>query len=214
METTQITSAPTPAGNEAEQTRLSQASLERLFLQARSHAAWQDKPVTEDQLHALYNLAKWGPTSMNCLPMRLVFLRSAAAKARLQPMLAEGNVDKVLTAPVTVIVAHDTQFYEHLPRLFPYFETARDMYANNAPLSKQTALRNSSLQGGYLILAARSLGLDIGPMSGFDNAEVDREFFPDGRYASNFLLNLGYGDPQALPPRGPRFEFEDVCAIL
>ena len=194
--------------------RLSHDTLERLFLQARSHAAWQDKPVSDDQLHELYDLAKWGPTSMNCLPMRLVFLKSPAAKARLKPMLAEGNVDKVLAAPVTVIVACDTQFYEHMPTLFPYIDTARTMYADNATLSEQTAFRNSSLQGAYLILAARSLGLDVGPMSGFDNTQVDQEFFPDGRYQSNFLLNIGYGDPAALHPRGPRFKFNEVCTTF
>ncbi|HHJ16127.1 MAG TPA: malonic semialdehyde reductase [Gammaproteobacteria bacterium] len=193
--------------------RLNNDSLERLFLQARSHTAWLDKPVSDEQLHELYDLAKWGPTSMNCLPMRLVFLKSTAAKARLKPMLAAGNVDKVLAAPVTVIVAWDTQFYEHMPTLFPYIDTARAMYADNATLSEQAAFRNSSLQGAYLILAARSLGLDVGPMSGFDNTQVDQAFFPDGRYASNFLLNLGYGDPAALHPRGPRFEFDEVCAI-
>ena len=193
--------------------RLSHNTLERLFLQARSHAAWQDKPVSDDQLHELYDLAKWGPTSMNCLPMRLAFLKSPAAKARLKPMLAEGNVDKVLAAPVTVIVACDTQFYEQLPALFPYIDTARAMYADNTTLSEQTAFRNSSLQGAYLILAARSLGLDVGPMSGFDNTQVDQEFFPDGRYKSNFLLNIGYGNHAALHPRGPRFEFDEVCAI-
>jgi len=193
--------------------RLSQDVLERLFLNARSHAGWQDKPVSDDQLHELYELAKWGPTSMNCLPMRLVFVKSTAAKTRLKPMLAEGNIDKVLAAPVTVIVASDTQFYEHMPTLFPYIDTARAMYADNAALSEQTAFRNSCLQGAYLILATRSLGLDVGPMSGFDNKQVDREFFSDGRYKSNFLINIGYGDHAALHPRGPRFEFDDVCTI-
>ena len=192
---------------------LSHDTLKQLFLQARSHTDWQDKPVSNEQLHALYDLAKWGPTSMNCLPMRLVFLKSPAAKARLKPMLAEGNVDKVLAAPVTVIVAYDAQFYEHLPTLFPYVDTARAMYADNATLSEQTAFRNSSLQGAYLILAARSLGFDTGPMSGFDNQQVDREFFPDGRFKSNFLMNIGYGNHAALHPRGPRLEFDEVCAI-
>ncbi|VAW80527.1 Probable NADH dehydrogenase/NAD(P)H nitroreductase [hydrothermal vent metagenome] len=193
--------------------RLDHNTLEHLFLQARSHTGWQDKSISDAQLHELYDLAKWGPTSMNCLPMRLAFLKSPAAKTRLKPMLAEGNIDKAMAAPVTVIVASDTQFYEHMPTLFPYIDTARAMYADNATLSEQTAFRNSSLQGAYLILAARSLGLDVGPMSGFDNNQVDREFFPDGRYESNFLINIGYGDHAALHPRGPRFEFEEVCTL-
>lgn len=193
--------------------RLNKEAQDLLFVQARSHAAWQAKAVSDHQLRELYDLAKWGPTSMNCLPMRLVFVKSAPAKARLEPALAEGNIAKSLAAPVTVIVAHDTQFYEHLPRLFPPIENARALYADNATLSEQTAFRNASLQGAYLILAARSLGLDAGPMSGFDNHRVDQEFFPDGRYRSNFLLNIGYGDAQKLHPRGPRLDFDEACTI-
>ncbi|GMQ88883.1 MAG: malonic semialdehyde reductase [Gammaproteobacteria bacterium] len=192
---------------------LNQDAQERLFLNARSHTDWQDKPVSDDQLRELYDLARWGPTSMNCLPMRLVFLKSAEAKARLKPTLAEGNIDKVASAPVTVIVAYDTQFYEHLPTLFPHMDNAQAMYADNAVLSEQTAFRNSSLQGAYLILAARGLGLDVGPMSGFDNNRVDLEFFPEGNYKSNFLLNIGYGDPEKLHPRGPRLDFDAACTI-
>ena len=192
---------------------LNRDTLDRLFLQARSHAGWLDKPVSNDQLRELYDLTKWGPTSMNCLPMRLIFVKSEQAKSRLKPMLSEGNVDKVFAAPVTVIVAYDTQFYDHMPTLFPYIDTARSMYADNATLSEQTAFRNSSLQGAYLILAARSLGLDIGPLSGFNNNQVDQEFFPDGRCKSNFLLNIGYGDHAALHPRGPRLDFDEVCVI-
>ena len=139
---------------------------EYLFTNARSHASWQDRPVSDEQLRELYDLAKWGPTSMNCLPMRLIFLKSAAAKEKLKPALAEGNIDKVLHAPVTVIVSYDRQFYDHLPELFPHMDNAREMYADNLALSEQTAFRNSSLQGAYLILAARSLGLDTGPLSG------------------------------------------------
>ncbi len=194
-------------------TILNRNAQEHLFLKARSHADWRDKPVSDDQLRELYDLSRWGPTSMNCLPMRLVFLKSAEAKARLKPALAEGNIDKVLAAPVTVIVAYDTQFYEHMSTLFPHMDNARAMYADNAVLSEQTAFRNSSLQGAYLILAARSLGLDVGPMSGFDNDRVDQEFFSDGRYKSNFLINIGYGDHEKLHPRGPRFDFDDVCTI-
>ena len=192
---------------------LNHDAQERLFLKARSHAGWLNKPVSDDHLRELYDLARWGPTSMNCLPMRLVFLKSAEAKARLKPALAEGNVDKVLAAPVTVIVAYDTRFYEHLPTLFPHMDNAQAMYADNAVLSEQTAFRNSSLQGAYLILAARSLGLDVGPMSGFDNDRVDREFSPEGNYKSNFLLNIGYGDSEKLHPRGPRPDFDAVCTI-
>ena len=192
---------------------LNQDAQERIFLNARSHAGWQDKPVSDDQLRELYDLARWGPTSMNCLPMRLVFLTSNEAKARLKPALAEGNTSKVQAAPVTVIVAYDTQFYEHLPTLFPHMDNAQAMYANNAVLSEQTAFRNSSLQGAYLILAARSLGLDTGPMSGFENNRVDLEFFPEGNYKSNFLLHIGYGDPAKLHQRGPRLDFDDACTI-
>jgi len=192
---------------------LNQDAQECLFLNARSHAGWQNKPVSDDQLRELYDLARWGPTSMNCLPMRLVFLKSAEAKARLKPTLAEGNIDKALAAPVTVIVAYDTKFYEHLPTLFPHMDNAQEMYADNAVLTEQTAMRNSSLQGAYLIQAARSLGLDVGPMSGFDNNRVDLEFFPEGNYKSNFLINIGYGDSEKLHPRGPRFNFDDVCTI-
>lgn len=146
--------------------------------------------------------------------MRLVFIQSADAKARLQPLLAEGNVDKTMAAPVTVIVALDTQFYEHMPRLFPHYAEARDMYADNSELGSSTAFRNSSLQGAYLIIAARSLGLDVGPMSGFDNDKLDAEFFPDGRFKANFLMNIGYGDKVGLHVRGPRFEFDEVCEVL
>ncbi len=194
--------------------KLSQEALKRLFIEARTHVAWQDRPVSDNQLRELYELAKWGPTSMNCQPMRVVFVKSQAAKERLKPMLAEGNIEKTMSAPVTAIIASDTRFYEHLPRLFPHMETARAMYADNPALSAETAFRNSTLQGAYLILAARSLGLDTGPMSGFDNARLDREFFPDGRYRSNFLLNIGYGDPSKLHPRGPRLSFDEACAIL
>jgi len=194
--------------------RLNQDALECLFLQARSHTHWQDKPVGNDQLRELYDLAKWAPTSMNCLPMRLIFVSSAPAKARLMPALASGNVDKVQAAPTTVIVAYDTQFYEHLPKLFPHMDDARAMYADNAVLGEETAFRNGSLQGAYLILAARSLGFDVGPMSGFDNQQVDREFFPDGRWKSNFLLNIGYGEHEKLHARGLRLDFDEACKIL
>ncbi len=193
--------------------RLNQDALEQLFLHARTHTVWQDKAVTDEQLRELYGLARWAPTSMNCLPMRLVFVRSDQAKEKLKPALAEGNVDKTLTAPVTVIVAYDTAFFDQLPKLFPHMGGARAMYADNPPLSEETAFRNSSLQGAYLILAARSLGLDVGAMSGFDNARVDHDFFPEGRWKSNFLMNMGYGDHEKLHARGPRLEFNQACEI-
>ncbi len=192
---------------------LDDASLDRLFREARTHNAWLDRAVGDEQLRALYDLMKWGPTSANSSPARIVFVRTRAAKERLLPALAPGNVEKTLAAPVTAIVAEDLEFYEKLPRLFPLAD-ARSWFVGNRQLIESTAFRNSSLQGAYLILAARALGLDAGPMSGFDNDKVDREFFPDGRVKSNFLVNLGYGDPAALLPRSPRLEFEEAVEIL
>lgn len=196
-------------------TPLNDQVLDQLFRQARTHTAWLPKPVDDDMLQQLYDLAKWGPTSANMSPMRLVFVKSKEAKERLKPSLLAGNVDKTMAAPVTVIVAADSRFYEHLPRQFPQMPQFADFFKGpqNAEFAQTNALRNSSLQGGYLILAARSLGLDAGPMSGFDNARVDAAFFPDGRYRSNFLLNLGYGDSSKLYPRNPRFAFEEACRI-
>jgi len=194
--------------------QLDASVLDQLFRSARTFPSWQTQPVTDQQIKDLYDLLKWGPTSMNCLPARFVFLRTAAAKARLVPALMEGNVAKVEEAPVTVIVAHDTRFYEHLPELWPHSSDARDMLASNSALAGSTAFRNGTLQGAYLILAARALGLDVGPMSGFDNAKVDAEFFPDGRFQSNFLANVGYGDESGLHARGPRLEFEQAAEIL
>ena len=180
---------------------------------ARTHTAWQDRPVADDLLQRVYELAKMGPTSSNCCPMRVVFVRTPEAKARLKPCLNEGNVDKTMKAPATAIVAYDTQFYDLLPRLYPARDF-RSIYAGNADLAQITAFRNGSLQGGYLIIAARALGLDCGPMSGFDNAKLDAEFFPDGRWKSNFLCNLGYGDLSKLHPRNPRPSFEEACRII
>src|SRR5256886_6013971 len=171
-----------------------------------------DRPVTDDQLRRIYDLMKWAPTSANSSPARLLFLRSRAAKERLAPALGPQNVDKTLQAPVTAIVAHDLRFYDELPRLFPHVD-ARSWFVGNEPLVEATAFRNGSLQGAYLILAARALGLDAGPMSGFDNAKVDAAFFPDGKVKSNFLCNLGYGDPAKLMPRSPRLPFEEACRI-
>jgi 3-hydroxypropanoate dehydrogenase len=187
--------------------------LDQLFREARTHMAWHDRLVTDDQLRRIYDLMKWGPTSANSSPGRILFLRSREAKERLVPALAPQNVEKTLAAPVTAIVAHDLRFYDELPRLFPHAD-ARSWFVGNEPLIEATAFRNGSLQGAYLILAARALGLDAGPMSGFDNEKVDREFFPDGRFKSNFLVNLGYGDRSRLHPRAPRLAFEEAVRVL
>ena len=192
---------------------LDRASLDQLFREARTNNGWLDRPASDEQLRGIYELMKWGPTSANSSPARLVFLRSREAKQRLVPALAPGNVDQTLQAPVAAIVAQDIEFYERLPELFPHGD-ARSWFVGNQPLIETTAFRNSSLQGAYLILAVRALGLDAGPMSGFDNETVDREFFPDRRVKSNFLVNIGYGDPSKLPPRGPRLPFEEAVQIL
>ncbi|MHC1480190.1 malonic semialdehyde reductase [Frateuria aurantia] len=190
------------------------AALEQLFTHARTFNAWQDRPVPDALLHTLYDLLKWGPTALNSGPLRLVFVRTAEGKARLQPLLSEGNRAKTLAAPVNVIVAQDLAFHEQLPKLFPHVD-ARSWFADNPALAESTAFRNSSLQGGYLILAARALGLDAGPMSGFDAAAVDKEFFAGTSIRSNFLVNLGYGDTEAgVHPRNPRLAFEDACQLL
>ena len=187
-------------------------SLDVLFRDARTHNGWQDKPVPESLLRQVFDLAKMGPTSANCSPMRLVFVTTAEGKARLKPALAPGNVDKTMAAPVTAIIAQDSQFYEELPKLFPHAD-ARSWFVGNDALIQATMFRNASLQGGYVIMAARALGLDCGPMSGFDAAKLNAEFFADGRFQANFLCNLGYGDPGKLFARSPRFDFEDVCTV-
>ncbi len=192
---------------------LNTASLDQLFREARTHHHWQNTPVSADTLQALYALAIQGPTAANTLPARFVFVQSAEAKAQLQPHLAPGNVEQTLAAPVTVIVGMDYDFPEHLPRLFP-FADARSWYVGNDALIAETALRNSSLQAAYLLIAARSLGLDAGPMSGFDNAGVDATFFKDSKVKSNFLINLGYGDASRLHPRAPRPDFAEYARIL
>lgn len=207
---------------------LDDAALDQLFREARTHYAWQDKPVSDETLRKLYDTMKWAPTSANTNPTRFLFLRSQRAKERLRPALAPGNVDKVMTAPVTVIVAYDLLFYEKLPVLFPQAPTMLENFRRNPQLVEVTARRNSSLQGAYLLLAARALGLDCGPLSGFDNAKLDREFFdagrecegcdqeflPEGHVRSNFLINIGYGDPSKLHPRLPRLAFEEACALM
>jgi len=189
------------------------AALEQLFTEARTFNKFQDRAVSDETLRELVDLMKWAPTSMNAQPVRIVFVKSAEAKARLKPALAPGNVDKTMAAPVTAIIGHDVGFHEHLPVQFPAMPGARDMFASNAQLAETTAFRNGSLQGAYLIMAARALGLDAGAMSGFDNAAVDQAFFADGRFKSNFLVNLGYGDASGNWPRGPRLPFEVLARI-
>ncbi len=192
---------------------LSDAGLDLLFRKARTHSHWLDGDVSDVLLQAVYDLAKMGPTSANCSPMRIVVVRTRAAKERLKPALIAGNVDKTMAAPATAIIGYDTRFYELLPRLFPH-EDARSWFEGDAALIEETAFRNGSLQGAYFILAARALGLDCGPMSGFDREMVDRTFFADGRVKSNFLCNLAYGDASKLHPRSPRLEFEDACQVV
>jgi len=203
----------TETGKAAQPAKIASDTLNQLFRQARTHSAWLPKRVPVEVLREVYELARWGPTSANSTPARFVFLESDAAKARLLPALAPGNVEKTKAAPVTVIVAWDTEFYEKLPQLFPHADM-RSYFVGKPALIDETALRNGSLQGGYFILAARALGLDCGPMSGFDAAKVNAEFFPDGRWKANFLCNLGYGDHSKLFPRNPRLEFDEACRVL
>jgi len=192
---------------------LDDATLDQLFRTARTHNAFLERPVEDEQLHALYDLLKWGPTSANTLPARFVFVKSKEAKARLGPALDEGNRNKTLAAPVTAIVAFDEDFHEKTPYLFPHVPDAKSWFDGPRDGRHDAAFRNGSLQGAYLILAARSLGLDAGPMSGFDNAKVDEAFFSGTTIKSNFLVNLGYGDPAGLFPRSPRLSFDEASRI-
>jgi 3-hydroxypropanoate dehydrogenase len=193
--------------------KLAEAALDQLFRTARTYNAFLPKEVSDEQLHALYELTKFGPTSANSSPMRLVFVKSAAAKEKLKPFLSEGNRAKTLAAPVTVIVANDHEFYEKLPQLFPHAD-ARSWFVGNQELIDRTAFRNATLQGAYVIMAARALGLDCGPMSGFDNAGVDQAFFAGTPIKSNFLINIGYGDASRdLFPRSPRLSFDEACRV-
>lgn len=194
--------------------KLESNALAQLFTEARTFNAFLDKEVSDELIKELYELMKWAPTSMNCQPGHYVVVKSTEAKQKLNKALAPGNQQKSLTAPATVIIAFDTQFHNNLPVLFPAYPTAKEMFESNASFREATAFRNSSLQGAYFIMAARSLGLDCGPMSGFDNAIVDETFFTDGRYKSNFLINIGYGDVSKNYPRGPRLAFDDAVAIL
>lgn len=207
---------------------LNDEALDTIFRKARTHNGWLDKPVSDDLLQRLYDLMKWGPTSANCSPARILFLRTPEAKQRLKAALSQGNLEKTMQAPVTAIIAHDLKFYEMLPRLFPTNPGAREWFTSSPEFAQTTAFRNGTLQGAYFIIAARSLGLDCGPMSGFDNAKVDAEFFPEpvtepessdqapptSVVKSNFLCNLGYGDQSKLFPRGPRLTFDEACKLL
>jgi len=196
-----------------EHKKVSAECLDQLFLKARTHWVWRPEPVPLELLKELYNVARFGPTSANSSPARFVFLTTPQAKERLRPALSPTNVEKTMTAPVTVIVAWDTEFHDKLPQLFP----ARDMrsvFAGNAALIHETAFRNGTLQGAYFMIAARGLGLDCGPMSGFDQSKVNAEFFPDGKWKANFLCNIGYGDPSKLFPRNPRLSFDEACRVL
>jgi 3-hydroxypropanoate dehydrogenase len=208
--------------------RIDDAALDTLFREARTYTKWQPRPVSDQTLRDLYDILKLAPTSANSSPARFAFLRSKEAKERLRPALAPLNVEKTMNAPVTVIIAYDLKFYEQLPKLFPHSPGMAALFMSNPELADATAKRNSSLQGAYLIMAARALGLDCGPMSGFDQAKVDeeffaagkpcfgcdQEFFPEGHVKTNFLCNLGYGDPGALHERLPRLRFNEACSIL
>ncbi|MBV8568198.1 MAG: malonic semialdehyde reductase [Methylobacteriaceae bacterium] len=190
--------------------RIDPRALNQVFLEARTHNGWQDREVPEELLREALDIAKMGPTSANCSPLRIVFLRSPEAKERLRPALMEGNVAKTMAAPVTAILAYDVEFHEHLPVLFPHVD-ARAWFVGNKPFAADTAYRNGTLQAGYFIIALRALGLDTGPMTGFDPAKVDAEFFPGGTVKSNILVNIGYGDPSKLFPRSPRLSFEQIA---
>ena len=202
-----------PPSLAAIKTPISEEAIDQLFREARTHSAWLSEPVPVELLREAYELARLAPTSANSSPARFVFLTTPGAKARLKPALAPGNVDKTIAAPVTVIIAWDTEFHEKLPKLFPHADM-RSYFVGNKPLIDETAFRNSSLQAAYFILAARSLGLDCGPMSGFNADKLNAEFFPDGKWKVNLLCNLGYGDPSKLFPRNPRLNFEEASVIL
>jgi len=193
--------------------KITESALDQLFRDARTHNGWTGAPVGEDLLRQLWDLVKMAPTSANCSPARLVFVTSDAAKEKLKPCLMDGNVAKTMAAPVTAIIGQDMEFYEKLPDLFPHTD-ARSWFAGNDDLIAETAFRNSTLQGGYLIMAARALGLDCGPMSGFDTAKVDAAFFAGTKVTANFLCNIGYGTTEDLFPRSPRLDFDDACRVV
>ena len=193
---------------------LDDAALDLIFRQARTQNGWLPTPVTDDQLRAIYAIMKLGPTSANSSPARILFLRTPEAKARLLPALSAGNMDKTKAAPVTAIIGYDPRFWELLPRLFPHRPEMKNPYQANAQLAETVAFRNGTLQGAYFMIAARAVGLDVGGMSGFDNAKVDAEFFPDGRIKSNFLCNVGHGDPSKVLPKLRRLDFDEACTLL
>ncbi len=192
---------------------LDHAGQKLLFTEARSHSFWQDKPVDPATLRQVYDLCKWGPTSANCSPARFVFVTTPAGKERLKPHIGAGNLAKTMAAPAVVIIGHDLEFYEKLPQLFPHTD-AKGWFAGNEKLIETTAFRNGTLQGAYLMIAARALGLDCGPMSGFNNDGVDKEFFAGTRVKSNFICNLGYGTDENLFPRSPRLSFYEACKVI
>jgi 3-hydroxypropanoate dehydrogenase len=190
------------------------AGLDLLFREARTHNKWRPEPISDETIQALYDVVKLGPTSANCSPARFLFLRTKEAKERLAPALSSGNLEKTMSAPVTVIVAYDPKFHERLPHLFPHNPDAASWFTSNESLAATTAFRNGTLQGAYLIVAARALGLDTGAMSGFDNAKVDAEFLAGHGWRSNFLVNIGMGDHSGVFARSPRLSFDDACVML
>jgi 3-hydroxypropanoate dehydrogenase len=195
-------------------TKLDDAGLDLILRKARTQNGWLDKSVSDDQLRAIYDIMRRGPTSANSCPARILFLRTPEAKARLLPALSPGNVDKTKAAPVTAIIGYDTRFFEFFPKLFPHRPEMKDAFANNPENAEITAFRNGTLQGAYFMIAARATGLDVGGMSGFDNAKLDAEFFPDGRVKSNFLCNVGHGDPAKVMQKLPRLDFDEACRLL
>jgi 3-hydroxypropanoate dehydrogenase len=189
-------------------------ALDQLFRVARSQNGWKDEPISDTLMYAVYDLMRWGPTSANCSPARFIFVKSDEAKQRLKPYLAENNEDKVLTAPMCAIIGHDLEFYEKMPQLFPHNPEAKDWFSGDPVTAEVIAMRNGTLQGAYFMIAARALGLDCGPMSGFDNDGVDKEFFPDGKVKSNFICSIGVGEPSKVFERLPRLSFEEACEVL
>lgn len=194
---------------------LDDKALDTILRSARSQNGWQNKPVSDAQLRAIYDVMKWGPTSANSSPARIVWVRTQEGKEKLRPALSQGNLEKVMTAPAVAIIAYDTRFYDLLPQLFPHNPDAINWFKGpaNVAAATATAFRNGTLQGAYLMIAARALGLDCGPMSGFDNAKVDAAFFPDGRFKSNFMCGIGYGDPSKVYNRSPRLGFDEACSL-
>ncbi|MGE5622665.1 MAG: malonic semialdehyde reductase [Bacillota bacterium] len=193
---------------------LNETALKTLFLEARTQNGWRDRPVTDEQLRQIYDLMKWGPTSANCTPARIVFVKSPQAKEKLLACMNPGNIEKTKAAPVTAIIGMDMEFYEKLPRLFPHNPDARSWFAGNQQAIESTAMRNSSLQGGYFIMAARAVGLDCAPMSGFNAEKINEAFFAGTPVRVNFVCSLGYGDTSKLHPRGPRLDFDEACSIV